>query len=92
MIERDLFVALVAFGLGLFVIHAAITERRICFEFWLVKRMDNRWGRKTAKVVVGIAGMVFVLLGVLVLANPSKSFRSQKSEDVSRNPMSLLLE
>lgn len=80
MIERDLLVAIVAFALGVFLIHAAIISRPKCFEFWLVKRIETRYGRNTARNVVGLVGLLMILLGVFVLLFPSNTYRAQKIE------------
>lgn len=80
MIERDILVALVAFGLGIFLIHAAIVCRPACFEFWLVKRIETRYGRKVARNVVGVAGGLIMVLGVCVLLFPSKTHRAHRSK------------
>jgi hypothetical protein len=83
MIERDILVALVAFGLGGFLVHAAWISRPKCFEFWLVKRIEARYGRTAARNFVGLVGGLLIALGVFVLLFPSSSHRS-------RNPQSLL--
>ena len=76
MFERDLFVAIVAFALGTYAMHAAYISRPSCFEFWLVKRVDAKLGRQKTRAVVGIAGLLIVMLGVYILAFPSSTFRS----------------
>ena len=83
MIERDILVAVVAFGLGIFLIHAAVICRPACFEFWLVKRIENRYGRKVARNVVGVAGGLIMLLGVCVLLFPSKTHRAHRLKAIS---------
>ena len=77
MLERDVLVALVAFCLGLFIIHAAYIQRPSCFEFWLVKKIDTRFGRQTARTVVGFAGLIVLGLGLYVIVFPSKIHTSQ---------------
>ncbi len=79
MFERDLFIAIVAFLLGLFVMHAAYISRPACFEFWLVKRIEAKLGRPKTRTLVGFAGFLIVMLGVYVLVFPSKSYQSSKS-------------
>lgn len=78
MIERDILVVLVAIGLGSFLIYAAMVDRAACYEFWLVKRIEARFGRPTAKNVVIIAGVLIVLLGIYVLMFPSKTHRANE--------------
>ena len=78
MFERDVFVAVVAFGLGAFIVHAALVSRPMCFEFWLVKKIETRFGRPVARNAVALAGCLIILLGVFVLLFPSKTHRAKR--------------
>jgi len=62
MFERDMLIAIIAFALGVFVMHAAYISRPACFEFWLVKRIENKLGRPKARAIVGVAGFLIVNL------------------------------
>ncbi len=73
MLERDLLVAIIAIGLGAFLVHAAIICRPACFDFWLVRRIESRFGRTAARNIVAIFGGLMMLLGVYVLLFPSQN-------------------
>ena len=81
MFDRDLLIAIVAFVLGAFVMHAAYISRPACFEFWLVKRIEGKLGRPKTRAVVGLTGFLIAMLGVYVLAFPSSTYRSSISPD-----------
>ena len=83
MFERDVFVAVVAFGLGAFIVHAALIGRPICFEFWLVKRLEKRYGRSVARNIVALVGGLIILLGIFVLLFPSKTHRAKRLQSES---------
>lgn len=61
---REWLVAGVAALFGLFVIWAAFSNHPFAFKLWLPKLFEKRFGRETARVLLGILGLSLVLLGV----------------------------
>lgn len=64
MQTREWLVAGVAALFGLFVIWAAFSNHPFAFKLWLPRLLEKKFGRETARVLLGILGFFLVLLGI----------------------------
>ena len=67
MNRQDIFMAVLALSLALLAFMAAVQNRDQYYRLPKVRWVDERWGRKSARVVYAIAGMVLAALGVAIL-------------------------
>ena len=68
---RDLFVALVAIGLGLNIIYTVLFRKERCFEIATVQMMERNFGRGNARLILICLGSLCVVLGVYLAAQAS---------------------
>ena len=67
MIEQDIFVGVVALGLGIFVTSSAILNSAWFSKFWLSRMLDQSCGPIWSRRVGGILGILVAILGVLIM-------------------------
>lgn len=70
MIERDYFVALVAFGLGAMMLYSAILNEGWCFQMAMARKISKHSGHQSARIFIGSIGTFVILLGVYTLFGP----------------------
>ena len=68
---RDLFVALVAIGLGLNIIYTVICNSERCFQLSTVQMMERNFGRHNAKLMIIGLGSLCVVIGIYLAAQSS---------------------
>lgn len=61
---REWLVAAVAVLFGLLVVWAAFVSQPFAFKLWLPRLLENRFGRETARLFLGILGLSLILLGI----------------------------
>ncbi len=83
--EQDIFVGIVATGLGFFVLGSAILNTPGFSRFWFCRRVENAFGPDVARGIGGLIGLLVVLLGVLLMLGllPAKKARSSWLSDHS---------
>ena len=83
MIERDLFVGIVAVGLGIFVAGSALLNTTGFSRFWLSRRMEKQWGPLVARGVGLLVGVLVAILGVLLSMGmlPARNSRAAQMPD-----------
>ena len=72
MFERDLFVAFVAIVLGGVIVWAGAVNHPLCFQIWLPKLLDRKFGRDRARFIVVLMGACAICVGgyLISLAQP----------------------
>ena len=73
MIERDYFVALVAFVLGAMMLYSAILNEGWCFQMAMARKISKHGGHQSARIFIGSIGTFVILLGVYTLFGPQLS-------------------
>jgi len=73
MNRQDLFMAGLALMLALLSVGAAIHNRDSYYRLPKIRWIDERWGRRRARVVFALAGLVLAGLGILILSGWSFS-------------------
>jgi len=68
MNRQDLCMASVALILALLAIGAAIHNRDSYYRLPKIRWIDERWGRRVARSVYVVAGLLLALLGILILS------------------------
>jgi len=68
MNRQDLLMAAVALLLALLAFRAALGNRDHYYRLPKVRWIDERWGRKIARVWYAIMGLVLAALGVAILS------------------------
>lgn len=68
---RDLFVALVAIGLGLKIIYTVLCSSEKCFELSTVRMMERNFGRSNARLILICLGSLCVVMGIYIAAQAS---------------------
>ncbi len=83
VIEQDIFVGIVATGLGFFVIGSAILNTEGFSRFWFCRRVENSFGPQVARGVGGMIGLAMATLGILLMLGflPAKKSRSGRLPD-----------
>lgn len=64
MQTREWLVAAVAALLGLLVIWAAFRDHPFAFKLWLPRLLEKRFGRPTARIMLGSLGLGLIVLGI----------------------------
>ena len=64
---QDVVVGLVAVAAGLVLIAVGVLNIQWYFRSWKTRWLDQRLGRLTARIVVGLLGILLVLLGVAIM-------------------------
>ena len=65
---RDLFVAMVAIGLGLNIVYTAVYNSEKCFQLSTVQMMERNFGRENARFILIGLGSFCVVLGIYLIA------------------------
>ncbi len=73
MTERDLLVAVVALGLGTMMVYSAILNEGWCFQMALARKVSERRGPRSARILIGSIGAFVILLGLNILFGPQLS-------------------
>jgi hypothetical protein len=68
MNRQDLLMASLALMLALLAIGAAVHNRDRYYRLPKIRWIDERWGRRVARVVYAVAGLVLAALGILILS------------------------
>ena len=68
MNRQDLFMAAVALLLALLAFSAALGNGEHYYRLPKVRWIDERWGRKTARVWYAVMGLALAALGVAILS------------------------
>lgn len=68
MNPQDIFMAAVALLLALLALRAALGNRDHYYRLPKVRWIDERWGRRTARVWYAIMGLLCAALGVAILS------------------------
>lgn len=64
---QDVVVGLVAVAAGLVLIAVGVLNIQWYFQSWKTRWLDRRLGRLTARIVVGLLGILLVLLGIAIM-------------------------
>jgi uncharacterized membrane protein len=64
---QDVVVGLVAVAAGLVLIAVGVLNSQWYFQSWKTRWLDRRLGRLTARIVVGLLGILLVLLGIAIM-------------------------
>jgi hypothetical protein len=87
MWERDLFVAMVALGLGLFLVFASVSNNDRYFEMRTPAAMVRWLGRHRTRCLVGVVGLGLIGIGGMVVHSGWTKFSSRS---VSEEPNAAL--
>jgi hypothetical protein len=68
MNRQDLCMAGLALILALLAIGAALHNRDSYYRLPKIRWIDERWGRRVARIVYAVVGLVLAVLGVLILS------------------------
>jgi hypothetical protein len=66
MAVQDVFVGVVAIGIGLFALLAAIFNWDWSYRLWKARWVEARFGRRGARVFYVILGLAMIALGVAI--------------------------
>ena len=83
MLERDLFVAFVAIVLGGVIVWAGAVSHSLCFQIWLPKLLDRKFGRDRARFIVVMMGAVAIGIGGYLIY---RAQRPQPTNSQTRPP------
>lgn len=83
--SRDILVAIIAFGLGLNIFYAALTDNARCFELATVRTIERHFGRSPARFFLVGIGSVCVFLGAFLVAQST----DRKSEVVQSETLNV---
>ncbi len=76
---RDLLVALVAIGLGINIVYAAITENARCFELASVRMLERNVGRSQARyILIGVGSLCLFMGAWLVFQSMGRKSPSRQ--------------
>ncbi|NLF72707.1 MAG: hypothetical protein GX575_27040 [Candidatus Anammoximicrobium sp.] len=68
MNRQDFFMGGLALMLALLAIGSAVHNRDAYYRLPKIRWIDERWGRRVARYVYAVAGLVLLALGVLILS------------------------
>ena len=66
MNPQDLFVAAVAFAVGLFALSGAVLNWAWYYQLEKAHRIESRWGRSAARGFYTAVGMALIALGLVI--------------------------
>ncbi len=66
MSPQDLFVAAVAFAVGVFALSAAVLNWDWCYQLDKAQQIESRWGRTAARGFYTALGMAMIGLGLAI--------------------------
>jgi len=67
MNRQDILMAVVALLLACFAFAAAIRNRDQDYRLRKIRWIDQRWGRRTARLVYAVMGLLLAALGLAIL-------------------------
>ena len=67
MVERDILVGIITVGLGISMIAGSCGGWKWYQQFWMYRLIHARYGHRWAQIVNVFLGLVFVLLGTVVI-------------------------
>ena len=92
MFERDLLVAVIAFGLGIILLMSAISNSETVFQSPKGEFLTRKLGRRHARIVVGAVGTFVLFMGyILVAPYLFRSFKDSPPTTVPQNGTSATL-
>ena len=81
--SRDLLVATVAFGLGINIIYAVLTNNERCYRLSSVKMMERSFGRNMTRCLLFSVGGLCVLMGGYLVLQATGSRNKSAVQDRS---------
>ena len=77
---RDLLVTLIAIGLGLNIVHAAVFNYSKCMELGSVQTMDASLGRPATRIILYCIGGLCLLMGVYLVGQATLQRKTASSD------------